>query len=133
MRNQHGKNELTQSVLEGVAYAFSDCQNVLIDAETQINEVSLIGGGSRSDLWAQIIASVLERPMIRYENSEMGPAMGAARLAILATNRGTIKEICKSRPVKEIIEPNRNHISEYRDRQERYRRLYNKFEDEFKK
>jgi len=133
LRHEHGKKELTQAVLEGVAFAFGDCQKILLDAGSDIDEVSLIGGGSISRLWAQILSSVLERPMIRHESSEMGPAMGAARLAMHATKSGTIEEICQRPPIKEIIEPNLSYVSQYREGQERYRRLYRQLEEEFPK
>ncbi len=108
MRHEHGTKELTQAVLEGVAFAFGDCQQVLLDTGAEIDEVSLIGGGSKSHLWAQILASVLERPMIRHDSPEMGPALGAARLAMLASNNGSLEEICQRPGIKEIVEPNLN-------------------------
>ena len=110
MNHQHGARELTLAVLEGVAFAFEDCQQILLEAGTEIEEVSLIGGGSKSQLWAQILASVLERPLIRHGSSEMGPALGATRLAMLAINKGSIEEICQRPRIKEIVEPNLKHF-----------------------
>ena len=131
LRHEHGTKELTQAVLEGVAFAFGDCQQVLLDAGAEIDEVSLIGGGSKSHLWAQILASVLERPMIRHDSPEMGPAVGAARLAMLAINNGSLEEICQRPEIKEIIEPNLKYVPQYRQDQERYRRLYRHLEEDF--
>ena len=131
LRHEHGTKELTQAVLEGVAFAFRDCQQVLLDAGAEIDEVSLIGGGSKSHLWAQILASVLERPMIRHDSPEMGPAVGAARLAMLAINNGSLEEICQRPGIKEIIEPNLKYVPQYRQDQERYRRLYRHLEEDF--
>ena len=131
LRHQHGVKELTQAVLEGVAFAYSDCQQVLLDAGAEIDEVSLIGGGSKSHLWAQIIASVLERPMIRHDSSEMGPALGAARLAMLSINSGSIEDICQRPRIKEIVEPNPKHVPQYRNYKNRYRRLYKHLEEDF--
>jgi xylulokinase len=131
LRHEHGTKELTQAVLEGVAFAFGDCQQVLLDTGAEIDKVSLIGGGSKSHLWAQILASVLERPMIRHDSPEMGPALGAARLAMLASNNGSLEEICQRPGIKEIIEPNLNYVSQYRQNQERYRKLYRHLEEDF--
>ena len=131
LTHQHGAKELTKAVLEGVAYAFSDSQKVLLDAGAKIEEVSLIGGGSKSHLWAQILASVLERPIIRHVNSEMGPALGAARLAMLATDNGTIEEICQRPLIKEIVEPYSKHVPQYRNYSNRFRRLYKILEEDF--
>jgi xylulokinase len=131
LRHEHGTKELTQAVLEGVAFAFGDCQQVLLDAGAEIDEVSLIGGGSKSHLWAQILASVLERPMIRHDSPEMGPAAGAARLAMIAINNGSLEEICQRPGIKEIVEPNLKYVPQYRQNQERYRRLYRHLEEDF--
>ena len=131
LTHQHGVKELTKAVLEGVAYAFSDSQKVLLDAGAKIEEVSLIGGGSKSHLWAQILASVLERPIIRHVSSEMGPALGAARLAMLATDNGTIEEICQRPLIKEIVEPYSKHVPQYRNYSNRFRRLYKILEEDF--
>ena len=131
LRHEHGTKELTQAVLEGVAFAFGDCQQVLLDAGAEIDEVSLIGGGARSYLWAHILASVLERPMIRHDCPEMGPAVGAARLAMIAFNNGSLEEICQQPGIKEIVEPNLKYVPQYRQNQERYRRLYRHLEEDF--
>jgi len=131
LTHQHGAKELTKAVLEGVAYAFSDSQKVLLDAGAKIEEVSLIGGGSKSHLWAQILASVLERPIIRHVSSEIGPALGAARLAMLATDNGTIEEICQRPLIKEIVEPYSKHVPQYRNYSNRFRRLYKILEEDF--
>jgi len=131
LTHQHGAKELTKAVLEVVAYAFSDSQKVLLDAGAKIEEVSLIGGGSKSHLWAQILASVLERPIIRHVSSEIGPALGAARLAMLATDNGTIEEICQRPLIKEIVEPYSKHVPQYRNYSNRFRRLYKILEEDF--
>ena len=61
----------------------------------------------------------------------MGPALSAARLAMLAARIGGIEEICQRPLIKQIIEPNLNHSSQYRDGQKRYQKLYRKLKEEF--
>ncbi len=131
LKHEHGKKELTQAVLEGVAFAFGDCQKILLDAGSMIGEVSIIGGGSKSLLWANILSSVLERPLIMHDSSEMGPALGAARLAMVANKSGTIEEICLRPSIKEIVEPNIKHVSHYKRIYERYRLIYRQLEEVF--
>ena len=131
LKHEHGKKEMTQAILEGVAYAFGDCQQVLLDAGAKISDVSLIGGGSRSRLWSKILASVLDIPLLRHEGSEMGPALGAARLALLAFTNGLPEEICTRPEVSEVIEPSPAHVEQYRTGQDRFRSLYKCLETEF--
>jgi xylulokinase len=76
--------DMTLAVLEGVAYAMRDAQEALASAGTRLAEADLIGGGARSDLWAQVMADVLDLPLHRVAESEIGSALGAARLGRLA-------------------------------------------------
>ncbi|MFZ3322903.1 MAG: xylulokinase [Usitatibacter sp.] len=73
--------DLTLAVLEGVAYAMRDAQEALASAGTVLEGADIIGGGARSPLWSQIMADVLGVPMHQVAESEIGCALGAARLA----------------------------------------------------
>jgi xylulokinase len=81
----HGttRAQLARAVLEGVAFAFADGQDALLAGGASIERVSLVGGGSRSALWAQILADTLGRALERHEGSEgrCGARRGAARAA----------------------------------------------------
>jgi xylulokinase len=81
LRSGTGALHIGQAVLEGVAFALADCQDALIEAGAPIERVALIGGGARSRLWAEIIATVLGRPLRLPRDAAFGPALGAARLA----------------------------------------------------
>jgi xylulokinase len=76
--------DMTLAVLEGVAYAMRDAQQSLASAGTVLKEADIIGGGARSPLWSQTMADVLGVPMHQVAESEIGCALGAARLARLA-------------------------------------------------
>jgi xylulokinase len=72
---------LARAVLEGVAMSG---RQVLTAVEaacgTQLETITLSGGGSRSDLWAQIFADVLRRPVARLAARDNGAVLGAALL-----------------------------------------------------
>ncbi len=76
--------DMTLAVLEGVAYAMRDAQTALASAGTQLKEADIIGGGARSPLWCQLMADVLNLPLHQVAESDIGCALGAARLAQLA-------------------------------------------------
>ncbi len=78
-----------QAVLEGVAFAFADGLDGLIEAGATIDKISVIGGGARSMWWGGVLAAALKRPLIYRDASEVGPALGAARLARLAKTERT--------------------------------------------
>ena len=116
--------ELTQAVLEGVAYAFADCQRVLKDAGTDFVSALAVGGGARSETWLRIIASVLDRPLQIAADSDVGAALGAARLAICAAEGADPAEVCAAPEIRRTIEPDPALVPRYREGYARYRSLY---------
>ena len=116
--------DLTQAVLEGVAYAFADCQRVLKDAGTDFASALAVGGGARSDVWLGIIASVLDRPLEIAADSDVGAALGAARLAICAAEGADPAEVCAAPEILRVIEPDPALVPRYREGYARYRALY---------
>jgi xylulokinase len=119
-----GIEELTQAVLEGVAFAFADCQRVLRDAGTDFDSALAVGGGARSEAWLQIVANVLDRPLLLAADSEVGAALGAARLAICAAEGASPAEICAAPGIRRVIEPDRALVAAYAEAYGRYRALY---------
>jgi len=115
---------LGRAVLEGVAFAFADGQKVLLDAGTKIEQVSVIGGGARSELWGKILASVLKQPLIYREGGEVGPAFGAARLARMAVTGESPAAVCLPGKIKHTIEADPVMTEYYQVHYQKYRDLY---------
>ncbi|MBU2879931.1 xylulokinase [Aliiglaciecola lipolytica] len=115
---------LGRAVLEGVAFAFADGQQVLLDAGAQIDDVTVIGGGAKSPLWGKIIASVLNRPLIYRESSEVGPAFGAARLARIGVEQIPAQQVCVNGKVTKTIEPDTVMQDFYTQQYKTYKALY---------
>jgi xylulokinase len=115
---------LARAVLEGVAFAFADAQQVLIEAGAEVGEISVVGGGARSLLWVRILASVLDRPLTVREGAGVGPALGAARLARLAVSGERAEDVCNAPPALRVLEPDAALRDHYRGPLERWRALY---------
>jgi len=96
---------LAQAVLEGVAFALADGLDALRDAGTRVDRLSVIGGGARSRYWGQTLAAALGTELVYLSGGEVGPALGAARLAQLAVDGGTPAEVCVAPPVSHTIAP----------------------------
>ncbi|HWI85061.1 MAG TPA: xylulokinase [Sphingomonas sp.] len=96
---------LAQAVLEGVAFALADGLEALRDAGTQVSQLAVIGGGARSAYWGRIIAAAVETPLVYLRGGEVGPALGAARLAQVAVDKGDPRAICTPPPVERVVEP----------------------------
>ncbi len=79
---RHGIAEMARAVLEGVAFTLRDCMETVRDMGLETRSLSLLGGGSRSELWASITASVLGRELAKPPRDDA--AAGAAILAGLS-------------------------------------------------
>ena len=75
--------DMTQAVLEGVAFAMRDCYEIAKDLGINITETKICGGGAKSPLWRKIMANVLNINVNIIE-SEEGPGLGGAMLAAVA-------------------------------------------------
>ncbi|WP_426260902.1 xylulokinase [Sphingomonas sp. DC1100-1] len=100
-----GPERLAQAVLEGVAFALADGVRVLREAGTTIEQLSVIGGGARSLYWGETLAAALDARLVYLDGGEVGPALGAARLAQLAVDGGTPADVCVAPHTAHVIEP----------------------------
>jgi xylulokinase len=116
--------QLTQSVMEGVAFAMRDCLDALRAAGTTLKSIDAIGGGARSRLWLAIIANVLDLPVNRLADSEVSGAMGAALLGRMAATGESPSAVCKPPRRVETLEPRPALRDAYAERFTRYRKLY---------
>jgi xylulokinase len=123
--------QLARAVLEGVAFAFADGLQALRDAGGVPQEITVIGGGSRSGLWTSIVASSLGESLLVRERAELGPAFGAARLGRLAVTGEPVDQVCQAPPVVRRIEPLEALREPYRKRLETYRDLYRRLQTVF--
>jgi xylulokinase len=90
--------DLANATLEGVGQGMVDGIEAVEAAGARAKEVTLVGGGSRSRYWAQMLADIAGRPMLQREGGELGPALGAARLARLGIDGGVPSELCPMPP-----------------------------------
>jgi xylulokinase len=113
---------MTLAVLEGVAYAMRDAQQALASAGTQLSQADLIGGGARSPLWAQLMADVLNLALHQVAESEIGCALGAARLARLAA--GERADSLRKPKRLRSFEPRAGAAALHAQRHSQWQRLY---------
>ncbi|MBW2282267.1 MAG: xylulokinase [Deltaproteobacteria bacterium] len=123
---------LGRAVLEGVAFAFADAEDALVAAGAAIDSVSVIGGGARSPLWGRILASVLRRPLVYRRGGEVGPALGAARLARLGVTKASALDVCRDLPEDFVAQPDASLAEGYAEQLPRFRSLYRALRDTFR-
>lgn len=111
------------AVLEGVAFGLADGLAALQEAGTEVTRLSLVGGGARSSLWAQLIADALGVEIVVHAGGEAGGALGAARLGWLAAG-GDEAQVCTKPDIaaRHLPEPQRHQ--RLQQRLQRYREIY---------
>lgn len=122
--------EITRAMMEGVALSLKDAQDSLAP-EGDERPIGLAGGGAKSALWARMIAAALNRPVLRYQGGETGPAFGAARLARLAATGEKPDDLCKPPPIADETWPEAALVAAFAARLERFRALYKALAPEF--
>jgi xylulokinase len=122
---------LGQAVLEGVAFAFRDGVDALLDSGAAINGITVIGGGARSAYWGKILSSALGRPLVYRDGGEVGPAYGAARLAQLGLGEATIDDVCTPPPITMVIEPEERLADNLAAKLPKFRTLYQQLKPSF--
>lgn len=78
---QHKRADLTRAVLEGVCLGFKDCLDAMRQVGIRCEQASVIGGGSKSDAWVQMLSDALGVPLVKTATPE-GGALGAVVLAM---------------------------------------------------
>jgi xylulokinase len=122
---RHDRGALARAVLEGVAFGLRDSLDLLVAIGVAPEFGRVSGGGARSQLWLEIVASVLELPLERVAVDE-GAAFGAALLGGVAAGVWDDVHAAVAATVKPgaPVEPLSGWVDAYREQREVYRALY---------
>ena len=117
--------DMTQAVLEGVAFALRDSLEVARALGIQIERTKICGGGAKSPLWKKIIANVLNLKVDVIE-SEEGPALGGAMLAAVACGVFASVEDAAEKLVRivDTVEPEAALVEKYEARYAQFKQIY---------
>ena len=123
--------DLVNATLEGVGHGLAQGLQALRATGAAIASISLIGGGARSAYWAQLLADILGQPLARRADADVGPALGAARLAWMARDSAPASAICTEPAVLAVHEPQAARHAFLQERGERFARLYQQIAPSF--
>ena len=117
--------DMTQAVLEGVAFALRDSFEVAKSLGIKIERTKICGGGAKSPLWKKMIANILNVKVDVIE-SEEGPALGGAMLAAVACGEYANVEEVAAKIVKVIdtVEPEAELVAKYEERYNQFKQIY---------
>ena len=119
------RSEMTQAVLEGVAFGLRDCLEVAKSLGIDLKKTRIVGGGAKSPLWRKIIANVLGLT-VEVPACEEGPSMGGAMLAMVACNAYSSVEEAAQNIVKVVdtIEPDQALVEKYNQKYQIFHKIY---------
>ena len=119
------REDMTQAVLEGVAFALRDSLEVARSLGIDIKRTKICGGGAKSPLWKKMIANIMNLKVDVIE-SEEGPALGGAMLAAVGCGEYPDVETAAEKIVKVVdtVEPDEELTAKYEERYQQFRKIY---------
>ncbi|WP_108502953.1 xylulokinase [Paracoccus indicus] len=99
------RDDMTRAVLEGVAFGLRDSLEALRATGARPDSLMAIGGGARSRYWLQVIATALNVTLDLPAGGEFGAALGAARLAMVASGEGDVAQVMTPPQITDRVEP----------------------------
>lgn len=119
------REDMTQAVLEGVAFALRDSIDIARSLGVNVEKSKICGGGAKSPLWRNIVANVLNIEVQILENEE-GPALGGAMLAAVGCNEysDVIAAAEKMVSIKDTLKPTQELVDKYEVAYQKYKQIY---------
>lgn len=119
------REEMTQAVLEGVAFGLRDSLEVARSLGIRIERTKICGGGAKSPLWKKMIANIMNLKVDVIE-SEEGPALGGAMLAAVGCGEYPDVETIAEKLVKVVdtVEPDAELVEKYEKKYQKFRKIY---------
>ncbi len=117
--------DMTQAVLEGVAFGIRDSFEVARSLGINITKTKICGGGAKSPLWKKIMANVLGITVEVIE-SEEGPGYGGAILAAVGCGEYASVEEAADKLVKVVatVEPDADLTAKYEEKYQQFKKIY---------
>ena len=119
------REDLTQAVLEGVAFATRDMYEVAKSIGVAPKRTMICGGGAKSPLWRKMIANILNIE-VDVPECEEGPGMGGAMLAMVACGAYESVEAAAAAIVKvsKTEKPDPELVKKYEERYQQFKTIY---------
>jgi len=126
MTMRHRPAHFIRSLYEGIAFSIKDCHQALLSEGLSLDEVRLIGGGSKSPLWRQIISDVLGLEVLKpaISDAAYGAALlGGVGVGIYDDEKSAVEKCVKiigsEKPNQKIHEKYLNLFDIYKESQSR--------------
>ena len=117
---RHTRGDLYRAALEATGFAVRHNIETIEEAGGSIERIVAVGGGTKSDVWAQIVTDITGRPQVIPRES-IGASYG---IAWLATQLVTPIPAAEWNPPVRVIEPRPENAQAYEELYELFRSLY---------
>lgn len=128
----HNDNGITmaKAVIEGVSFALAEGMDVLHQTGVEAKSIALIGGGAKSAYWRQLLSDVSGKTLEYRTGGDVGPALGAAKLAQIALHpTQDIAQFCQPLPLEAVYHPNLQRYEFYQQKREKFTALYQRIRE----
>lgn len=123
----HNDNQasLAKTALEGVSFALAESIDVLHQSGISAETITLIGGGAKSPYWRQLLADISGQTFEYRTGGDVGPALGAAKLAQIALNpQQDIANLCQPLALEAVYTPNKQRTEYYAKKRMKFSEIY---------
>ena len=126
----HGRSHMIRATMEGICYSLNSVYKALQEFG-DITDIIVSGSFTKSDLWVQILADILEKDISLPKNSE-GAAFGAAVLGFIASGEmKSIKDTANIAKIEKVYRPIEDNKTTYENMYSIFSRLYLNLQAEF--
>ncbi|TCP92124.1 xylulokinase [Cricetibacter osteomyelitidis] len=123
----HRDNQITmaKAVVEGVSFALAQGIDVLHETGVQAENIALIGGGAKSAYWRQLLADISGQTLEYRRGGDVGPALGAAKLAQIALHPNeNLANFCQPLTLEAVYQPNLQRFEMYQEKRQKFSEIY---------
>jgi len=122
---KHEKAHFARAIMEAIAFIVRRNLDIIEDLKIDVNEIRVLGGGARSDVWNQIKADITGKTVVRTINEEAA-CLGAAIFAGKGAGIYSSIEDAASQMVsiKKKYNPNESNVEVYNNAYLKYIKLY---------
>lgn len=131
LKSENTRGELLRSVLEGITMNLAVCLDILKN-HVKIEEMTVVGGGARGEIWRQIMADIFGTDILVPEMLEEGGSMGAA--VIGGVGAGIFEDftaVDRFLRIRGRQGPDRTLTGLYQKKREMFEKLYEALEPHF--
>lgn len=121
----HKRADLTKAVVDGICFGLKDCYDNILGMGAEAGFARVIGGGSRSDKWMQILSDITGLELRRINTSD-GAGLGAVILAMVGTGAVTSLDEACDRLIRDtdVFRPSESEHRAYAEKFAAFKELY---------